>query len=383
MKKDNNTYNHQKNDTKEKHIDEELWFSSLAADDTYTYNVDQAFDRFLNRSGIKTKKSFFRLYHKYIYSIAAILLLLLLIPISYYLENNKANMADNVKEQIDKTLDLYAEQAPLSQDNQIKVLLSPTEEVRVEGEKASITYSAQGTISINDKEHQQKTVETTADTLKVKESEYNQVIVPHGKFTSLMLSDGTKIYINSASRIVYPKVFQTDQRKIYVEGEAYLEVTKDKQKPFIVKTSSFEVKVLGTSFNVNAYKNEAKAEVVLLKGSIELSNKQSKSILLKPNQLAQVEEGEIKNIKKVNATDYIAWKDGLLILHSESLSSVCKRLERFYGCRISVSPQAGKLEMGGKIDLYQSMDDLMKLISSTAPIVWKKDKNGIYFIDAL
>lgn len=382
MKKENNTYNCQENDPKGKHIDEELWFSSSVADDTHTYDVDQAFERFLKRSALKTEKSFFRRYHIYIYSAAAILLLLLLIPISYYSGNDPGNRLGNDKWNMDKALDLYVQQNTFTKDDQIKVYLSPTEEVHVEGGKASVAYSAQGTVSINDKEHQQETVEATADTLKTKEPEYNQIVVPHGKFTSLILSDGTKVYINSATRVIYPKVFESDQRKIYIEGEAYLEVAKDKQKPFIVKTSSFEVKVLGTSFNVNAYKDDLKAEVVLLEGSIELSDKQDKSMLLKPNQLALVEKGEIKNVKEVNAADYIVWKDGLLILDSEPLSSVCKRLERFYGYRISVSPQAGKLEMNGKIDLYQSVDDLMKLISLTAPIVWKKNKEGIYLIDA-
>ena len=103
--------------------------------------------------------------------------------------------------------------------------------------------------------------------------------------------------------------------------------------------------------------------------------------MLKPDQMAVVNAHGVEGVRQVNASDYVSWKDGLLPLHSEELSSVCKRLERFYECRISISPSAGCYRMRGKIVLYQPLDELLRLISITAPVQWHKNNDGIYFIE--
>lgn len=312
-------------------------------------------------------------------SVAAVLLLLVL-PLSwYYGFGQKGELEKNC-------LALYAQQFVPQDAQQIKVFLSPTEEVSVDGGKASVSYSSHGSVSINDKNYGNVVSDTAEQYMaqavaKKEEPAYNQIVVPKGKFTNLRLSDGTLIYINSASRVVYPKVFQGDRRRIYIEGEAYLEVAKDKHRPFIVQTSTFEVEVLGTSFNVNAYKEDAHSEVVLLEGSVRLSDGVHPATLLKPDQMAVVNAQGVEGVRQVNAADYVSWKDGLLLLHSEELSSVCRRLERFYGCRISISPRAGSYRMKGKIDLYQPLDELLRLISLTAPVQWRKNDAGIYLIE--
>lgn len=89
--------------------------------------------------------------------------------------------------------------------------------------------------------------------------EYNQIIVPKGKRSQIVLADNSKIWINSGSKVIYPRAFEGKYREIYVEGEVYLNVTHDTSKPFIVNTSGFEVRVLGTSFNISAYKNRGKS----------------------------------------------------------------------------------------------------------------------------
>ncbi|CDA75252.1 uncharacterized protein BN697_01884 [Bacteroides sp. CAG:530] len=311
-------------------------------------------------------------------SVAAVLLLLVL-PFSWYYGQWQNDEDKN-------SLALYAQQFVPQDAQQIKVFLSPTEEVSVNANKASVSYSSHGSVSINNQNYGNAVSDTAglhmAQTLKEKEEPaYNQIVVPKGKFTNLRLSDGTLIYINSASRVVYPKVFHGNRRQIYIEGEAYLEVAKDKHKPFIVQTSTFEVEVLGTSFNVNAYKEDTHSEVVLLEGSVRLSDGVHPATMLKPDQMAVVNAHGVERVRQVNASDYVSWKDGLLPLHSEELSSVCKRLERFYGCRISISPSAGCYRMRGKIDLYQPLDELLRLISITAPVQWHKNNDGIYFIE--
>ena len=284
----------------------------------------------------------------------------------FFIEYKQLGNSDS----LDKYVALLEE--PVLDSSQIQVYLSSQDKITVEEKTASVTYSSKGSVLIN--EEKQET-----DSLEKVEQEYNQIVVPKGKYTHLTLSDGSTVHINSGTRVVYPRVFSGNHREIYVEGEVCLNVTKNEKLPFVVKTTSFDVEVLGTTFNVSAYKNDRNNEVVLVNGSVRLSDRNKNKIELKPDQLAAINNGKIGAVKKVEAVDYIAWTDGLLILQSEPLSNVFKKLERFYGVTIDVSPEASQLKMRGKVDLKQSLDDLIILISSTAPIVWTKTDTG-YFI---
>lgn len=313
---------------------------------------------------IEGKKRFLFRRRLYIISTVAAVLLLLFLSVEYLWLRDSDPLDAYVALLDEPTLD----------SSQIQVYLSPEEKVMVEENTASVSYSPKGNVSINQMEQ--------SDTLsKNKEQEFNQIVVPKGKYTHLTLSDGSTVHINSGSRVVYPRVFSSESREIYVEGEVCLDVTKNENVPFIVKTASFDVKVLGTIFNVNAYKGDSDHEVVLIEGSVRLSDQHKNRIELRPDQLVAVNQGKIGEIKKVDASDYIAWTNGLLVLQSEPLSKVFKKLERFYGISIHVSPDAGLLKMKGKIDLKQSLDDLIVLISSSAPIRWNKT-DGEYYIDA-
>lgn len=284
-----------------------------------------------------------------------------------YSELNQSDYSDS----LDKYVAIL--ENPVMDDPQIQVYLSAQDKITVEDTKASVAYSSQGKVLINEKIQE-------SDSLKAVEQEYNQIIVPKGKYTHLTLSDGSTVHINSGTRVVYPRVFSGNCREIYVEGEVCLDVVKNEKTPFVVKTSQFNVEVLGTVFNVNAYEEDVKGEVVLVNGSVCLSDKHRQKIELKPNQLVAVEDGHIGKIKSVDASDYIAWTRGTLILNLTPLSEVFKKLERFYGQNIIVAEEAGTLRMKGKVDLQQSLDDLIVLISATAPITYEK-REGTYYIN--
>lgn len=284
-----------------------------------------------------------------------------------YSEFNQSDYSDS----LDKYVAIL--ENPVMDDPRIQVYLSAQDKITVEDSKASVAYSSQGKVLINEKIQE-------SDSLKAVEQEYNQIIVPKGKYTHLTLSDGSTVHINSGTRVVYPRVFSGNCREIYVEGEVCLDVVKNEKTPFVVKTSQFNVEVLGTVFNVNAYKEDVKGEVVLVNGSVCLSDKHRQKIELKPNQLVAVEDGHIGKIKSVDASDYIAWTRGTLILNLTPLSEVFKKLERFYGQNIIVAEEAGTLRMKGKVDLQQSLDDLIVLISATAPITYEK-REGTYYIN--
>lgn len=314
--------------------------------------------------GIAGKKKSKNLNRFYLISAVAASLLLILSVVNEFYQPKELSSLDNY-------VGLLKEPTMTSQD--IQLYLSPEEPVVIKEKEVSVAYSARGTVSINEKEQ-------VVETKKAVEQEFDQIVVPKGKYTHLTLSDGSTMHINSGTRVVYPRVFLPDCREIYVEGEVYLDVVKNKKAPFVVKTPKFEVEVLGTTFNVNAYKEDGKGEVVLVNGSVRLSDQHHQKVELKPNQLAVVKEGHIGEVESVNASDYTAWTKGALILHLEPLSEVFKRLERFYGENIIVSDDAGALKMKGKVDLQQSLDDLILLISATAPITCE-NKEGIYFIN--
>lgn len=256
---------------------------------------------------------------------------------------------------------------------QVQLLLSDHEKVSMDKDSVGIVYDSDGSIRID------KDVREKSDTDKEDESDFNQIIVPKGKYTFITLSDGTKMHVNSGTRVIYPRVFTGSNREIYVEGEVFLNVTKNPQKPFIVRTSQCDVQVLGTSFNVSAYKEEIHAEVVLVEGSVKLKDKQSNEIWLKPDNLVTVNSGKAGSVRNVNAADYCAWINGMLISRSETLQSIFNKLSRFYDQPIVVSSAISHEMLDGKLDLRQSLPELIRLISVAVPIEYK-ETNGVFHI---
>lgn len=272
-------------------------------------------------------------------------------------------------------LEYYAtlyENTPVTDDIQVVVTSEDTISIKDNGQ--IISYSQEGSVKINEEER-------VKETRKDEKTEFNQIVVPFGKQTCLVLSDGSMMHINSGTRVVYPRVFHSDYREIYVEGEVFLEVKRKENSPFIVKTSDFSIEVLGTSFNVKAYKEEERGEVVLVNGSVRLTDNSKRQKVMNPSELIAINGGKAGEAISVNTANYISWIKGLLMLHPlEPLSSICKKLHRFYGVPIYISAAAGSLTMEGTIDLHHSLDDLITILASTAPLEITKGDSG-YYID--
>lgn len=290
--------------------------------------------------------------HSIYYVAAASVLLTLVVYGNRYFQEKK-----------EYTLDQFVSKLKEPALNQEDVCLYLNEEkpVFVPDSNAQISYSSKGEIRINKKSH-------IMEEIKDEQPIYDQIVVPKGKQTLLTLSDGTTVYLNAGTRVVYPRVFRPDCREIYVEGEICLHVQKNEDVPFIVKTSGFNVEVLGTIFNVKAYKDDETGEVVLVSGSINLCDKDNRKVELKPDQLATVNSGVLGEIKPVNASNYVIWTTGTLIIDNEPLEVVVKKLTRFYGASITVTPEAGSLIINGRADLQLTLEDLLFMISETAPI---------------
>lgn len=247
----------------------------------------------------------------------------------------------------------------------IQLIVSQKEVIPVK-KGSTVTYSQSGTVSVGEEE-----ISHTAT-----EDLYDQIVVPKGKFTRLVLADGSSLHINAGTKVVYPKRFEKNRREIFVDGEIFIDVKRDESAPFFVKTARFEVEVLGTAFNVSAYKEDDYGEVVLLRGAVNLKDSKKNTLKLSPNQLASVGEGTIQGKKDVNAVDYIAWTKGLFVLNTEPLERVFLKLERYYGISIKYDTAVKEMMVCGILDLNYSLEEVLSRIAITAPIKYESTANG-------
>ncbi|MGC1516036.1 MAG: FecR domain-containing protein [Maribacter sp.] len=170
---------------------------------------------------------------------------------------------------------------------------------------------------------------------------YNTLDVPYGKRFQLVLSDGTKVYLNSGSSLTYPVAFYNKgARNVVLRGEAYFTVTSDSLRPFTVSTKFIDTKVLGTEFNISSYQDDGHLQVVLVEGSLSVGLKNtanSSDLLLKPNQLASYSYSDTKlSTENIDVSSYIAWKDGVLLFKNEDFYHIAKKLERHYDVKIEI-----------------------------------------------
>lgn len=167
---------------------------------------------------------------------------------------------------------------------------------------------------------------------------YDEVYVPNGERMQVLFQDGSKVHLNSGSRIRYPKKFGLYERKVYLEGEAWFEVAKNKNRPFVVDLSYMDIKVLGTTFDVKAYPEEDAIFIALETGSIELKSKSFKSYQLRPGEKAVYDKlsGRCEVVRSHDVKLYSAWRRNVLVFKSAPLPEVMKTIARTYGVSFEI-----------------------------------------------
>lgn len=155
------------------------------------------------------------------------------------------------------------------------------------------------------------------------------VTTPLGGTYQVILSDGTKVWLNAGSRISFPSRFVDKERKVLLSGEAYFQVSPDKSRPFRIISKGQQVEVLGTHFNINAYQDEASTKTTLLEGSVKVNN----SIVLKPNEQSVLTSNNLL-VKRVNGSAAIDWKNGKFIFEDEDLETILRKVSRWYNVQI-------------------------------------------------
>jgi ferric-dicitrate binding protein FerR (iron transport regulator) len=206
------------------------------------------------------------------------------------------------------------------------------------------------------------------------DSEIEKRINPKGQKSALLLSDGTKVWLNADSRLDYSKTFgSTITREVYLEGEAFFEVAPNKSKPFIVHTTDISVKVLGTAFNVKSYPNERTIETTLVHGKVNIykkgEDKANGGLILRPNQRAVfTRESNTVNVEQVLADRATSWRLEKLIFDETPLYDVIPELERWYDVTIHIENRSN-LNCGLTAEIEEErLEDVLKLLATTHQI---------------
>lgn len=216
-----------------------------------------------------------------------------------------------------------------------------------------------------------------------KETGMQTIYVPAGQRALITLSDSSKVWLNAKTKLTFPSHFDADNRTVTLDGEGFFCVSKNKQKPFIVKTGQYDIKVLGTEFNVQAYKTDTSFETALLKGSVQIeSKKHRKQIRLEPNSKMDVKNGQIK-ITPITQYDSFRWKEGLLCFDNNTIGEMFKKLELYFDVTIlTENKQLLDYRYSGKFRIDDGVEQVLKTLQLNTEFQYEKpnDNNSLIVI---
>ena len=245
-----------------------------------------------------------------------------------------------------------------------------------DGRKVFLKEEEEGVIS-EDKEitvtgEKDRLVYTSSEGKNVDEIRFNELEVPRGGEYKVRLADGTLVYLNSATRMKYPVKFDEKERKVYLSGEAYFEVAKDPERPFFVEMEGVEVRVYGTSFNVNTHQ-EGNIQTVLVKGSIGVKVLSSgMESVIRPGQMAEFKQGSRKiDVKEVNVAVYTDWKDGIFRFENQRLEDILTVLSNWYDVDVFYQTASVKeLHFSGYMERYKDVSVILEAITLSTGVTF-------------
>ncbi|OXG05083.1 FecR family protein [Flavobacterium araucananum] len=281
--------------------------------------------------------------------IAAASVILLVGSVTFFLNTSKQTISNDAAAVAATSLPGGTNGAVLTLANGEKVQLSSTTLNKTSLGKAP------GISSYNDSILRYKDLKNQAS----KEIAYNTLTTPYGRQFSLVLSDGTKVYMNAGSTLEYPVVFQGSERLVKLTGEAYFEVVHNSKVPFRVKVKDQIIEDIGTAFNVNAYNDERLASVTLVEGSVKVKKKQSEVIINPGQQAVTSESNNDIAVKEADFDSALAWKNGLFHFKDLQLDVVLKQIARWYNLEIEYQGGIPSKTINGEI--YRNMDGVQVL----------------------
>ena len=331
--------------------------------------IDFIFDRIQTTNNSRNKKTIYFKNFRYI-AVACSIIGIISISLFNYLKihqkDSNQQIADFARENIIHT----------QQPNHEIQVVSGSQTLAVKGVQAKVEYDQNGKLKVN-----KQAVAVNQSIVAVKPTAiYNQLRVPYGKRAFLTLSDGTTLWVNTGTTVIYPTTFAKEKREIFVEGEVYAEVFHDAKRPFIIKTEKIDVQVLGTVFNVTAYKEDKQTNVVLVSGSVNVKPKNGKATIMKPNQLFAYTE-KASTLSNVDVENYTSWHIGVYVFKNEPIENILLRLSRYYNVTMKLPTYASGISCSGKLELKDDLNQLLNGLTEITSMNFavKKDEYQIKF----
>ena len=245
------------------------------------------------------------------------------------------------------------------------LVLDDGQEIELDDHETSKVLEESGIVIVNDSSR----VEYRPASRMGEKEVMNKIIVPTGGEYNLILSDGTRVYLNAESVITFPKHFTGERREVTLEGEAYFHVTASKEHPFIVKTKDMDVMVTGTEFNVKAYPDEMNVQTTLLQGVVTVFSgfEKKEKMEIKPNQQAEWCRRSVKmRVREVDPDLFMAWKNGRFIFRQDRLEDIMRTLARWYGVEVVYLDESVKsMLFAGKLDRSEEITPILDVLRTT------------------
>lgn len=211
-------------------------------------------------------------------------------------------------------------------------------------------------------------------------TQYNTLIVPAGQRMNLILSDNSNVWLNANTRFRYPSKFGKKNRTVYLDGEAYFDVSKNKKLPFIVKTHEGDIRVTGTSFNIEAYSSHNTFKTSLFEGGVDIYRNNQKIASLKPNEKSTLEKEQLY-ISTITNTDKYLWRKGLIAFNNKKLEEIVTSLEGYFDIKIEMNPkQLPTHTYTGKFRQSDGVDYALRVLQKSIHFQYRRDdeKHIIY-----
>ncbi len=259
------------------------------------------------------------------------------------------------------------------------LITSTGENLKLRKTNSSVDYTHKGNVVLNN--------DSVFKTQDEDEGVMNQLVIPYGNQSKVTLADNTNVWLNAGSRLIYPTTFKGKTREVLLFGEAYFEVAKNAEKPFIVKTSDIQIRVLGTQFNVSAYAEDKLIQTVLKEGSVEIldnaANIFSRKVVLKPNQMASFSKTTNETaLDEVDANYYTLWTKGLLSFDDIDFDKILKKVERFYNISVDFSePGLRAIRISGKLDLKGARSEVLEYLEKVSGTKIKKLNENQFIVN--
>ena len=333
----------------------------------------------LNRSGIKSSKNKGL---RSLYSVAAAIILLMGIGVYFYLNSLTPVQTYTVAELSQQDTDIKPGK------NQARLTLADGRIIDLADEKGGIIIDTDALVYTDGtKVADSSPVSSGSEILS-----YNTIATPKGGQYQVILPDGSRVWLNAASTLRYPSRFDTEERVVELSGEAYFEIAQIKlsdqktAKPFIVKSQTQEVQVLGTHFNVNTYDDDATAITTLLEGAVNVrSSIDSRPLRLKPGQQSVVQPGSQTQVRTADLEEAIGWKNGEFIFYNERIEKVMNDIARWYDVEVIYKDAVRNKMIWGSVSKFETISEVLKMIELAGTVHFdiqiQGDKRRVYVMN--